>query len=200
MAEWKFFVPGHIEGTNKRQKKHYHSRSKEDKAKQRVWGAIIHSRAPVEAFVDKPHQKRQVALCVLRRHELDYDNLVGGLKPFIDVLRCWKERRTQVVAYKGVIFDDTPEFVNWRIGQAVIGPNALEGIWVTVSDAPPDVPYTKLAIVKTRNMGKTYASQQVTGLEITKMMDAIARGEKPKRFVIARPDGDYEVTVKRRKP
>ncbi len=130
--EYQFFVPGYIESVNRRQKRHWGSRHRKDKEKQKAWSAVIAIHCPKEALVGGPHRKRQVALCVFRWRKLDYDNLVGGLKPFIDVLRCWREKHTKVVVWQGVIYDDSPKYVKWDIDQRIIGVGDAEGVLVTV--------------------------------------------------------------------
>lgn len=130
---YEFFVLGHIEGVNLRQRKGWRARHAKDKERQRAWGAVIGVHCPKEALVSGPHRTRQVALCVFRRRLLDYDNLVGGLKPFIDVLRCWREKHTKAVVWQGVIYDDSPKYVKWDIDQKVMGLGDAEGVLVAVT-------------------------------------------------------------------
>lgn len=137
MPKAEFFIDAYIEGLNKRQKKHWTARSKKDKERQRVWCAMINVRCPPEAFIGKPHRKRQVALCVVRGKLLDYDGLVGGLKPFIDVLRCRRESPAkglkQILVWEGVLWDDSPRYVDWAISQRLLQDGDALGVHVVVN-------------------------------------------------------------------
>ena len=129
---YEFFVPCHVDGLNKRQRTHWTKRHKQDKRAQVFWGALINSRCPRIARVWRPHPRRIVGLMVFRKRLLDYDGLVGGLKPFIDVLRCRWNRKPRVLTWEGIIYDDSPKYVKWDIDQKVVGESEMEGVLVTV--------------------------------------------------------------------
>ena len=94
--KYEFFIPGHIDGLNKRQRQHYHQRHKKDAQAQEFWGALLNTECPRAARVSEPHARRFITLLVSRSRLLDYDGLVGGLKPFIDILRCRWNRKPRV--------------------------------------------------------------------------------------------------------
>lgn len=135
MTSCEFFVEGHIESGNRRQRTHWGARYRAEKLSQNSWGLQIQAMAPGAVFVDSPHSKRTVSLLVRRKRSLDLDNLVAGLKPFIDMLRCrffrGHTKDPRMLVWKGIIYDDAPKYVDWKISQEPCG-GRPEGILVRV--------------------------------------------------------------------
>ena len=86
-----FFVPWLVPSGNRRVRLHWRKRHKEDGELQVALMAIFNTKISSKFRItesQKDHAKRRIELTVNRRRKLDWDNLVNGLKPFVDMLRC----------------------------------------------------------------------------------------------------------------
>ena len=133
-----FFIPGRVESGNKRQRTHWKKRHREDKRDQGFWSILMRSNCPRDVLVSEPHPRREIDLLVFRKRLLDYDNLVTGLKPFIDVLRCRWNRKLKILDWSGIIYDDSPKYVRWSIDQRLLMEKGnVEGVRV-ILDIPKE--------------------------------------------------------------
>lgn len=116
-----FFIETKLEGGNSRQRHRWQARYGMEKRMRESWGLQFQAKVPRAILVDSPHPLRNVRIVVYRKRPLDYDNLVAGLKPFLDILKCrffrGKTSRPDLMTWSGVIYDDSPKYVKWDIEQ-----------------------------------------------------------------------------------
>ena len=140
MSEYAFFIEGKIEGGNKRDRHHWRARYGIEKRAREVWALQFKAVVPRGILVDSPHRLRTVTLTVYRKRLMDIDNLVAGLKPFIDILKCryfkGKTSDPNMLTWRGIIYDDSPKYVEWRFKQEIVkkgdGSWGVEGVEVKV--------------------------------------------------------------------
>lgn len=124
MGEFVFFIEGKTEGGNKRERHRWQARYGIEKRKREVWGLQFQLKAPRAILVDSPHRLRTITLTVYRKRAMDVDNLVAGLKPFIDILKCrffkGKTSDPNMLTWRGIIYDDSPKYVEWRFKQEIV--------------------------------------------------------------------------------
>lgn len=137
-----FFIETKLEGGNSRQRHRWQARYGMEKRMRELWGLQFQAKVPRAILVDSPHRPRHIALRVFRNRVLDWDNLVSGLKPFIDILKCrfFRGRTSDpnMLTWRGVIYDDSPKYVTWDVPQRTLHPSegtwGCEGIEVTVEE------------------------------------------------------------------
>jgi hypothetical protein len=131
VSEHVFFIAGRITSDNKGRRMRWQARYSKEKKAREVWAIQFQAIVPRAILVDSPHRPRAITLKVFRNRSLDWDNLVAGLKPFIDVLKCkfFKGRTSDpnMLTWRGVIYDDSPKYVTWNVPQRTIHPS--EGPW-----------------------------------------------------------------------
>jgi len=84
---------------------HYHDKARLKKSyKAHIEGAVHDMGMKIERM--KRPKKRTVKIYSFRKRECDRDNLIGGMKPFIDAIR-----------ELGLIWDDSPKYIDLNIFQ-----------------------------------------------------------------------------------
>ena len=127
-----FFIPIHLDSLNRRQGRHWAARWRKDKGKGDAAFLMFCASVPVAWRVSAPHPRRRVIFTVIRRRELDKDNLWGGLKPVIDGLKCQPIRVKgvpKIFGYtEGLYFDDRAQFVDLDAKQELWEKGFPEGV------------------------------------------------------------------------
>ncbi len=130
-----FFIPMHPMSGNVRQRMHYHALAKKDKKDKSVMAAIMNTQVGPQHTVGSPHPKRVVKIEVLKTgNELDKDNLIAGLKPFIDVLKVQGRKLGHLVAHEGLVYDDSPKYMDLVVVQTKVDHPLDEGMLFTITE------------------------------------------------------------------
>ena len=127
-----FFIPWILtESANRRNRGHWGRQYRKDVKLRQQASILLSCYMPKDLIVSAPHARRKVSLEVRRHDLLDWDNLVAGLKPFVDVLRCRRIRG--IVSWEGIVWDDSPEYLDLEVEQVKVDKDALVGIHVEVT-------------------------------------------------------------------
>jgi len=127
------FLPGRVYSLNERQRTHRMALRRRDKAQQEVWVAVFNTKVPEAALAFEGHAQRLLTLTahIRRARRLDKDNLTGGLKPMIDILRC--RRLKGITVHHGFVWDDNPKYMDLEVHQVLLkktDPVSAEGVLI----------------------------------------------------------------------